>query len=48
MKCYFDVELLLRLKKNNMKLTDTEKYFTLIASGDLERLKYYIPKSPEG
>lgn len=47
-KCQFDKELLIKIKKDKRDLTDTEKVYTLIAKGDLERLKIFIPNPPEG
>jgi hypothetical protein len=47
MKCNFNIDLLLRIRKNHKNLTDAEKFFLLIAKGDLKRLQYYIPTPPE-
>ncbi|CAI2371204.1 unnamed protein product [Moneuplotes crassus] len=41
-KCHFNINLLIRIKKNLVDLTQEEKFFNLIISGDLPRVKIFM------
>ena len=43
----FSVDLLTKISGDD-ELTDVERYFILIASGNLDGLKVFVPNPPEG
>jgi len=47
-KCNFDLDLLLRVRKNQSSLSDQEKFFRIIARGDFEKVKMFLPVPYDG